>query len=174
MPAGAAAATFRIRVVRSLLYYFHCHTGDRKSPTVHKGDSVTNPNYIVNIAETEPSDFSGTAFSHLEIKWLVNEVKQGAQLVGVGQTVYPSNGGTHEHHLHPDAEEVVIVMSGSGWHRVGDTIYEIGPGDVVFVPRNTPHSACCTSAEDMVIIWVLGGVSSLERAGYQQVPELLP
>jgi len=141
---------------------------------VQKGDAVATSKYVVNIDATPPSDFSGTAFSHLEIKWLVNEVKQGAQLVGVGQTVYPANGGTHEHHLHPDAEEVVVVMSGSGWHRVGDAIYDIGPGDVVFVPRNTPHSACCTSTEDMRIIWVLGGVSSLERAGYQQVPELLP
>jgi quercetin dioxygenase-like cupin family protein len=141
---------------------------------MRKEESVTAPEYVVNIRATAPSDFSDTAFSHLEIKWLINDVKQGAELVGVGQTVYPANGGTHEHHLHPDAEEVVIVMSGSGWHRVGDEIYDIGPGDVVFVPRNTPHSACCTSAEDMVIIWVLGGVSSLERAGYQRVPELLP
>ena len=74
----------------------------------------------------------------------------------------------------PDAEEVVIVLSGRGWHRVGDHIYDIGPGDVVFVPRNTAHSACCTSDDDLVIIWVLGGAPSLERAGYQSVPELLP
>ena len=53
-------------------------------------------------------------------------------------------------------------MSGHGWHRVGDRIYDIGPGDVVFVPRNTAHSACCTSDDDMVIIWVLGGVASLD------------
>jgi quercetin dioxygenase-like cupin family protein len=130
--------------------------------------------YVVNPATTLPSDFSGTAFSHLDVRWLVNDLRQGAELVGVGQTIYPARGGTHEHHLHPDAEEVVIVISGSGWHRVGDAIYDIGPGDVVFVPRNAPHSACCTSDEDLVIIWVLGGVSTLERAGYQTVEELLP
>ena len=130
--------------------------------------------YVVNPKTTSRSDLTGTAFSHLDVRWLVNEVRQGAQLVGVGQTIYPARGGTHEHHLHPHAEEVVIVMSGSGWHRVGESIYDISPGDVVFVPKNTPHSACCTSNEDMVILWVLGGVSSLERAGYQSVPEVLP
>ena len=130
--------------------------------------------YVVNPKTTSRSDLTGTAFSHLDVRWLVNEVRQGAQLVGVGQTIYPARGGTHEHHLHPHAEEVVIVMSGSGWHRVGESIYDISPGDVVFVPKNTPHSACCTSDEDMVILWVLGGVSSLERAGYQSVPEVLP
>ncbi|NQV97906.1 MAG: cupin domain-containing protein [Acidimicrobiaceae bacterium] len=130
--------------------------------------------YVVNPKTTSRSDLTGTAFSHLDVRWLVNEVRQGAQLVGVGQTIYPARGGTHEHHLHPHAEEVVIVMSGSGWHRVGESIYDISPGDVVFVPKNTPHSACCTSDEDMVILWVLGGVSSLERAGYQSVTEVLP
>ncbi len=135
---------------------------------------MSDREYVVRADTTPPSDLSGTAFSHLDVRWLVNEVRQGSQLVGVGQTIYPANGGTHEHHLHPDAEEVVIVMSGSGWHRVGDEIYMIRPGDVVFVPRNTPHSACCTSEVDMVILWVLGGASSLERAGYQSVPEVLP
>lgn len=135
---------------------------------------MSNREYVVRADTTPPSDLSGTAFSHLDVRWLVNEVRQNSQLVGVGQTIYPANGGTHEHHLHPDAEEVVIVMSGSGWHRVGDEIHMIRSGDVVFVPKNTPHSACCTSKENMVILWVLGGAPSLERAGYQSVPEVLP
>lgn len=130
--------------------------------------------FVVRADTTAPASLEGTAFAHLDVRWLVSDVRNGAERVGVGQTIYPANGGTHEHHLHPDAEEVVIVLSGSGWHRVGDTIYDIGPGDVVYVPRNAPHSACCTSDDDMVIIWVLGGAPSLERAGYQPVDELLP
>jgi quercetin dioxygenase-like cupin family protein len=130
--------------------------------------------YVVRADTTQPSDVSGTAFAHLDVRWLVSAERQGAELTGVGQTIYPANGGTHEHHLHPDAEEVAIILSGFGWHRVGDRIYPVSPGDVVFVPRNTPHSACCTSDEDLVMIWVLGGAPSLERAGYASVPELLP
>jgi len=130
--------------------------------------------FVVRADTTAPASLEGTAFAHLDVRWLVSDARNGAELVGVGQTIYPANGGTHEHHLHPDAEEVVIVMSGAGWHRVGDTIYDIGPGDVVYVPRNTPHSACCTSDDDLVIIWVLGGAPSLERAGYHAVDELLP
>ena len=67
---------------------------------------------------------------------------------------------------------------GHGWHRVGDRIYDIAPGDVVFVPRNTAHSACCTSDDDMVIIWVLGGVAVARargvRAGRRAAPMTLP
>ena len=56
--------------------------------------------------------------------------------------------------------------AGTAW---GDDYYEIGPGDVVFVPVNTAHSAGSIGDEDMVILWVLGGVPSMERAGYQAV-----
>ena len=135
---------------------------------------MTSTESVVRADTTPKTELAGTAFDHLDVRWLVSEARQGSKLVGVGQTIYPARGGTHEHHLHPHAEEVVVVMSGSGWHRVGDTIYDITPGDVVFVPRNTAHSACCTSDEDLVILWILGGAPSLERAGYQQVDELLP
>ena len=90
--------------------------------------------YVVRADTTGPADFSGTAFSHLDIRWLVNEERNGATLMGVGQTIYPGGGGTHEIHSHPNAEEVVIVQSGHGRHLVGDTWHNIGPGDVVFIP----------------------------------------
>jgi quercetin dioxygenase-like cupin family protein len=128
--------------------------------------------YVVRADTTPVDDLTGTAFAHLDVRTLVGEERQASTLVMVGQTIYPANGGTHEHHLHPDAEEVVIVMSGSGWHRVGDEVYRIGSGDIVFVPRNTAHSAGADGPEDMVICWVLGGAPSLAAAGYTSVPEL--
>ena len=130
------------------------------------------PEYVVRAETTPLDDLTGTAFAHLDCRTLVSDARQGSEKVMVGRTVYPGDGGTHEHHLHPDAEEVVIVLSGRGWHRVGERYYEIGPGDVVFVPVNAAHSAGSIGAEDMVILWVLGGVPSLERAGYQPVAEI--
>ena len=127
--------------------------------------------YVVNVEEVEAGDFSGTAFEHLDVRTLISEDLQGSEEVMVGQTIYPP-GETHEHHLHPDAEEVVIVISGKGWHRVGNAYYDIGPGDVVFVPANTAHSAGSSPEAPMVILWVLGGAPSLERAGYKAVPEI--
>ena len=128
--------------------------------------------YVTRADTTPLDDLTGTAFAHLDVRTLVSDARSGAEKVMVGRTVYPGGGGTHEHHLHPDAEEVVIVLSGRGWHRVGEEYYEIGPGDVVFVPANTAHSAGSIGDEDMVILWVLGGAPSLERAGYRAVPEI--
>ena len=127
---------------------------------------------IVRADTTPPDDWSGTPFGHLDIRSLVSEDRQGSEQIMVGQTVYPP-GGTHEHHLHPDAEEVVIVMSGRGWHRVGSDYYDIGPGDIVFIPANAEHSAGCDEGDEpMVILWILGGAPSLEKAGYAAVPEI--
>lgn len=127
--------------------------------------------YVVRADTTTPDDWSNTPFGHLDIRSLISEPRQGSEQVMVGQTIYPP-GSTHEHHLHPDAEEVVIVMSGHGWHRVQDRYYDIGPGDVVFIPANSAHSAGSVDDEAMTILWVLGGAPSLEKAGYETVDEI--
>ena len=124
--------------------------------------------FVVRADTTPPSDLSGTAFSHLDVRWLVSADRNGAALTGVGQTVYPGGGGTHEVHYHPDAEEVIVVQSGTGRHLVGEDWYDIGPGDIVFIPRGVPHSAV-SGEDDLVIYWVLGGAASLEAAGYVAV-----
>lgn len=128
------------------------------------------PEYVTNPDSTPPADLSGTAFSHLDVRWLVNEERSGATLTAVGRTIYPGGGGTHEAHYHPNAEETVIVLSGNGTHRVGDETYDIGPGDVVFIPRDVVHTAMA-GTDDMVILWVLAGASTLEGAGYVSVPD---
>lgn len=128
--------------------------------------------YVVRADLTPRDDVAGTAFAHLDVRTLVGANRQGSTSVMVGQTIYPAHGGTHEHHLHPDAEEVVLVTRGSGWHRVSDAVFRIREGDVVFVPRNTPHSAGADGPEDMHVVWILGGAASLEMAGYASVPEI--
>lgn len=128
--------------------------------------------YVVRADSTPRDDVTGTAFAHLDVRTLVGADRQGSTSVMVGQTVYPANGGTHEHHLHPDAEEVVIVTRGRGWHRVGDQVFRVREGDVIFVPRSTPHSAGADGPEEMQILWVLGGAASMSMAGYVSVPEI--
>lgn len=135
-------------------------------------DSTGDVEYVVRCETTPPDNVEGTAFAHLDVRTLVGADRQGSTRVMVGQTIYPALGGTHEHHLHPDAEEVVIVTDGSGWHRVGDRVFRIRAGDVVFVPRNTAHSAGADGPEQMRILWILGGAASLEMAGYVSVPEI--
>jgi mannose-6-phosphate isomerase-like protein (cupin superfamily) len=95
----------------------------------------------------------------------------GASLIAFGQSTYP-NRATHENHYHPNAEEVVMVVSGRGTQIVGDRSLDLGPGDICFIPRGTPHRITGTSEdEDLVILWAFGGAGNMEQAGYVPLPD---
>ncbi len=47
-------------------------------------------------------------------------------------------GGPAEH-VHPHQDEWWYILSGQYIVRIGDTRYDLGPGDSVFGPRGVPH-----------------------------------
>ena len=50
-----------------------------------------------------------------------------------------SSGDESKLHTQPDHDEIVIVIDGEAEFHVGDEIRRIGPGDLVFIPRDTLH-----------------------------------
>jgi quercetin dioxygenase-like cupin family protein len=48
-------------------------------------------------------------------------------------------GGHTPVHLHPKMEQVEVVLSGKALWEVGEFEKEVGPGDVIFCPRNVKH-----------------------------------
>ena len=120
-------------------------------------------------ADTTPRNSPGGPFGHLDVRWVVGP-QNGATLISFGQSTYP-RGATHENHYHPNAEEVVMVVSGRGTQIVGDEVLDVGAGDVCFIPRSTQHRITGTSDEALVILWAFGGAASLEQAGYVPLPD---
>ena len=121
-------------------------------------------------ADTTPRNSPEGPFGHLDVRVVVGP-ETGATLISFGQSTYPLRA-THENHYHPNAEEVVIVLSGRGTQVVGDATLELGSGDICFIPRNTPHRITGTSSEeDLVILWAFGGAASIEQAGYVPLPD---
>ena len=120
-------------------------------------------------ADTTPRNSKEGPFGHLDVRWVVGP-ESGATLISFGQSTYPQHA-THENHYHPNAEEVVMVVSGRGTQHVGDDALDLGPGDTCFIPRNMPHRITGTSEEDLVILWAFGGAASLEQAGYVSLPD---
>ena len=121
-------------------------------------------------ADTTPRNAREGPFGHLDVRWVVGP-QTGASLIAFGQSTYPF-GATHENHHHPNAEEVVMVVSGRGTQIVGDRRLDLGPGDICFIPRSTPHRITGTSQdEDLVILWAFGGAASIEQAGYVPLPD---
>jgi quercetin dioxygenase-like cupin family protein len=60
-----------------------------------------------------------------------------------------SSGGESKLHTQPDHDEIVIVIEGEAEFRVGDEVYRVGPGDFVFIPRNTLHGRVRTITDSM-------------------------
>lgn len=55
-------------------------------------------------------------------------------------------------HYHAHHTEQVVVLSGEADMRLGDQNIHIKAGDVVFIPKGTPHSAKVTSSVPLRII----------------------
>jgi quercetin dioxygenase-like cupin family protein len=123
---------------------------------------------IYRFEQTERNPPEGP-FGHLDVRWTVGD-HTGASLIAFGCSTYP-RGTTHPNHYHPSAEEVVLVLSGRGEQIVGTETLPVGPGDICFIPRNTPHRIIGGSDEDLVIAWAFGGASSLDSAGYVELPD---
>jgi pyrroloquinoline quinone (PQQ) biosynthesis protein C/quercetin dioxygenase-like cupin family protein len=60
-------------------------------------------------------------------------------------------GKCNERHKHPH-ESIFHVISGRGKVHVNKGTFDIGPGDVVFIPRWALHQSQCTSEEPLVIL----------------------
>ena len=60
-----------------------------------------------------------------------------------------SSGDGSKLHTQPDHDEIVIVIDGEAEFRVGDEVYRVGPGDLVFIPRNTLHGRVRTITDSM-------------------------
>ena len=56
----------------------------------------------------------------------------------VCEAVEPAGSGAG-YHRHPTYDETFIICEGRYDFRLGEERLALGPGDVVFVPRGTPH-----------------------------------
>ncbi len=60
-----------------------------------------------------------------------------------------SSGDSSALHTQPDHDEIVIVIEGEAEFMVGDETRHVGPGDFIFIPRNTLHGRVRTITESM-------------------------
>lgn len=43
-------------------------------------------------------------------------------------------------HIHPNQDEIFIILEGRHAFQLGDERFELTAGDTIFIPRNTPHA----------------------------------
>ena len=102
----------------------------------------------------------------MQVQFLIDAGAARSDQLVVGRTVIPP-GGKHDRHAHPNADEFLVVMSGSGLVYTDEGTEPAGEGDVVFTPRGHWHGFDNTGTEDALLIWGWSGAGSLEAAGYE-------
>jgi quercetin dioxygenase-like cupin family protein len=102
----------------------------------------------------------------MQVQFLIDAAGAGSDNLVVGRTVLPA-GARHERHLHPHADEFLVVLRGSGEIYTDEGEEPAGEGDVVFTPRGHWHGFNNTSDEEVLLFWGWSGAGSLKAAGYE-------
>lgn len=83
-------------------------------------------------------------------------------------------GGCHvaELHIHPDAEELVVITRGTGTAIIGGEVTRVQPQDVVYIPPGTEHEFRNTSEEFLGVLFICvpvgDGLEKLKSARQSQ------
>jgi oxalate decarboxylase/phosphoglucose isomerase-like protein (cupin superfamily) len=84
-------------------------------------------------------------------------------------------GQGHERHNHPDADEVLYILAGTGEQMVDDEqTFPVRPGQAVWIPRGQFHSTVNTSWEPLTILAIYAPAGAEEALttlpDYREIP----
>ena len=116
----------------------------------------------------DPAQLPTMTFDWGLIKPLVaRENTEGAGVSMMHVLLLPGKG--HERHNHPDADEILYVLAGTGEQMVDDEqTFPVRAGDTIWVPKGAYHSTINTGYEPMVLLAVYA------PAGAEEVLKELP
>lgn len=103
----------------------------------------------------EPQDVETVQFDWGKSKWMSSPAVTGSESFSAGVVVLEP-GAAHERHVHPDSEEILYFMTGSGVQTVGDEEREVSAGHMVYISAGVEHSTHNTSWEPLRFIAVYG------------------
>ena len=102
----------------------------------------------------------------MRVQFLIDERSAGSSELVLGRTVLPP-GARHERHRHPNCDEFLVVISGSGEVYTDEGRESAAAGDVVLTPAGHWHGFDNTSDQEVLLIWGWRGAGSLAAAGYE-------
>ena len=116
-----------------------------------------------------PDDVTTMSLDWGSIKWFVTPKSLTGAQSSLGEVIVNPGQG-HARHNHPDAEEVIYVISGEAMQTVDDgEPFPIREGDAVYIPTGAFHSTVNTSWRPLrlIVTYTPGG----EEQALEAVPE---
>lgn len=119
----------------------------------------------------DPTVAGRPGWEGLHVWWLVGNRETGARTIVFNVTEFPA-GKVHEIHRHPNCEEALYILRGSGLHLSESEPVRQNEGEVVFIEQGEWHGFMNDTDGPTTVIAVFGGVGSYEEAGYEVHPAL--
>ena len=112
---------------------------------------------VVNEKDMEVLDLPGRRLRWLITKDSLDAVHCSMCMIQIqpGQTVKPA-------HSHPNGEEVIYIISGSGKVMVDGQVEAVKPGCAVLFPQGKVHMLSNTGAEEMKVVCFFAPPSELK------------
>jgi quercetin dioxygenase-like cupin family protein len=117
----------------------------------------------MSVPAVHEEDVEGLALPGRELRWLVAPGALAAEgcsacviRVAPGDKVRPA-------HSHPNGEEVIYIIRGSGRVLVEGEVTAVAAGTTVLFPRGAVHMLHNTGAEEMKVVCFFAPATSLEN-----------
>ena len=117
----------------------------------------------MSVPAIHEDDVEGLGLPGRELRWLVAAGALRAEhcsacviRVAAGDKVRPA-------HSHPNGEEVIYIVTGSGRVMVGGEVQAVRAGTTVLFPRGVVHMLHNTSSEEMKVMCFFAPATNLEN-----------
>lgn len=110
-------------------------------------------------------DVEMLSFDWGDLKLLSTPEAAGGETMTFG-TVVLRPGKAHERHNHPDADEILFILSGEGEQMIDDEDpVPVRPGASIYIPKGVYHSTRNTSWEPLrfVVVYAPAGPEKVLR-----------
>jgi quercetin dioxygenase-like cupin family protein len=75
-----------------------------------------------------------------KLVWQASRAVGNSESLTVGRCVI-EEGLANARHVHPNCEEVLVLLNGEIEHSLGSEVVGMRPGDVIVIPAGVPHNA---------------------------------
>jgi len=143
---GKVLATWAFEAAWIVVWMTGCAAGVRATEEKRHAPTVRRHAVCIRPTDVAPTPGSATLTSGLQDQSLLDHMGQDSPLVGyahthrlkvIRQTYIP--GGTHHPHHHERAEQVYYILSGKARVRLGEEVFEVEGGTVLYIPPMTEH-----------------------------------
>jgi quercetin dioxygenase-like cupin family protein len=128
----------------------------------------------MSVSTLHENDVEGVNLPGRNLRWLVNSELLGSKYMSVcvinvapGETVRPA-------HSHPNGEEVIYIITGSGRVMVEGEVSPVKAGSVVLFPQGAVHMLQNNGQTEMKVVCFFAPATNLDNYKFYENIEFPP